>query len=90
MTRVVFMGSPEFAVPVLRRLIADGYEVVGVYTQPDREAGRGRVLTPPPVKQVALEAGLPVFQPLSLRREEAVEENMPQADGAARATGTTA
>ncbi len=74
MTRLVFMGSPEFAVPALRRLIADGYEIVGVYTQPDREAGRGRVLTPPPVKTAALAAGLPVFQPPSLRREEAIEQ----------------
>ena len=74
MTRVVFMGSPDFALPSLRRLLGDGYEVVGVYTQPDREAGRGRALTPPPVKQLALEAGLPVFQPPGLRREAAVEE----------------
>lgn len=74
MARVVFMGSPDFAVPALRRLIEDGYEIAGVYSQPDREAGRGRVLTPPPVKVFALERGLPVFQPASLRREAAVAE----------------
>jgi methionyl-tRNA formyltransferase len=74
MTRVVFMGSPDFALPSLRRLLADGYAIVGVYTQPDREAGRGRALTPPPVKQLALAEGLPVFQPVSLRREAAIAE----------------
>jgi methionyl-tRNA formyltransferase len=73
-TRLVFMGSPEFAVPSLGRLIEDGNEIVGVYTQPDREAGRGRALTPPPVKAFALERGLPVFQPVSLRREAALAE----------------
>jgi methionyl-tRNA formyltransferase len=74
MARVVFMGSPDFALPSLSRLIADGYTIVGVYTQPDREAGRGRVLTPPPVKEAALAHGLPVFQPASLRREGAVDD----------------
>lgn len=74
MARIVFMGSPDFALPTLRRLIADGHEIAGVYTQPDREAGRGRVLTPPPVKELALECGLPVFQPPSLRREPAVAQ----------------
>lgn len=74
MTRIVFMGSPDFAIPTLKRLIDDGHEIAGVYTQPDREAGRGRALTPPPVKVVALEYGLPVFQPRSLRREPAVEQ----------------
>lgn len=72
--RVVFMGSPEFALPSLRRLVEAGYQVVGVYTQPDREAGRGRQLLSPPVKRLALEHGLPVFQPPSLRRDEAVAE----------------
>ena len=72
MARVVFMGSPDFAVPPLERLIADGHEIAGVYTQPDREAGRGRTLTPPAVKVAAEARGLPVFQPPSLRREAAV------------------
>jgi methionyl-tRNA formyltransferase len=74
MARLVFMGSPDFALPALRRLVADGHEVLAVYTRPDREAGRGRELTPPPVKQLARELGLPVFQPPSLRREAAVAE----------------
>lgn len=70
MVRIVFMGTPEFAVPSLRILI-ETQEVVGVVTQPDRPAGRGRQLTPPPVKVVAQEAGIPVYQPKSLRSEEA-------------------
>lgn len=72
--RLVFMGTPEFALPSLRRLVQDGHDVVGVYTRADQPAGRGRTLTPPPVKTAALELGLPVFQPAGLRRPEAVEE----------------
>jgi methionyl-tRNA formyltransferase len=72
--RMVFMGTPEFALPSLRLLVDAGYNIVGVYTRPDRLAGRGRVLTPPAVKTAALEYGLPVFQPPGLRRPEAVEE----------------
>jgi len=65
--RVVFMGTPEFAVPSLERLLADRYEVVAVYTQPDQTAGRGRALSVPPVKAAALKWGVPVRQPVSLR-----------------------
>jgi len=72
--RVVFMGTPEFALPSLRALVEGGYNVVGVYTRPDRLAGRGRGLTPPAVKTAALDYGLPIFQPPGLRRPEAVEE----------------
>lgn len=64
--KIVFMGSPDFAVPTLRA-IADKYSLVGVVTQPDRPAGRGRVLTPPPVKDMALELGVAFIQPPSLR-----------------------
>jgi methionyl-tRNA formyltransferase len=71
-TRVVFMGSPEFALPTLR-LLALQHDVVGVVTQPDREAGRGRGLKPPPVKALALNLGIPVMQPEKLRRPEAME-----------------
>lgn len=67
--RVVFMGSPEFAVPPLRALL-DHHEVALVVTQPDKPAGRGRVPTPPPVKQVAVDAGVPVIQPPSARPPE--------------------
>jgi methionyl-tRNA formyltransferase len=61
------MGSPQFAVPSLERLIREQYSVVAVYTQPDKPAGRGRALVSSPVKQAALSRGLPVVQPASLR-----------------------
>ena len=72
--RVVFMGTPDIAATCLKKILADGFEVVGVYTQPDRPKGRGMKLTASPVKEVALEAGIPVFQPESFREEETVEE----------------
>jgi methionyl-tRNA formyltransferase len=72
MTRVVFMGTPEFAVPTLHALIESSqYNVVGVVTQPDRPAGRGRSLRPSPIKIAALEASIPIFQPPTLRTPEA-------------------
>jgi methionyl-tRNA formyltransferase len=67
--RIVFAGTPEFAVPPLRGLLGTSHEICGVYTQPDRPAGRGRKLTPSPVKLIAQEAGLPVFQPETLKDE---------------------
>jgi methionyl-tRNA formyltransferase len=70
MTRVVFMGTPEFAVPTLTTL-ADRFEVAGVLTQPDKPAGRGQQLTPPPVKRFVQDRGLPIFQPRTLRNESA-------------------
>jgi len=69
--RVVFAGTPEFAVPCLAACRASGAEVVAVYTQPDRPAGRGRKLAPSPVKQAALAAGIAVEQPESLKGAEA-------------------
>ncbi|MEC0090053.1 methionyl-tRNA formyltransferase [Paenibacillus macquariensis] len=71
---IVFMGTPAFAVPSLRMLLENGYNVVAVVTQPDRPQGRKRVLTPTPVKEVALEYGLPVLQPQRMRSPEAVAE----------------
>lgn len=71
MARIVFMGSPDFAIPSLEAL-ARVHHVVGVVTQPDRPAGRGSSLRPPPVKTVAVELGLPVYQPESLRTPEAL------------------
>ncbi|MFZ7946644.1 methionyl-tRNA formyltransferase [Neobacillus sp. 19] len=70
MTKIVFMGTPDFSVPVLRQIIDDGYEVIGVVTQPDRPVGRKKVLTPPPVKVEAMKHGIPVFQPEKIRQEE--------------------
>jgi methionyl-tRNA formyltransferase len=67
------MGSPEFALPTLQALVKN-YLVVGIVTQPDRPAGRGRVLTPPPVKILAQKLGLPVIQPRRLREPEAMEQ----------------
>lgn len=65
--RIVFAGTPEFSVPCLRAVIASSVDVVAVYTQPDRPAGRGRKLAPSPVKQAALDEGLVIEQPESLR-----------------------
>ena len=65
--RIVFMGTPDFAVPCLQRLLEDGHEVPAVFTQPDKPVGRHAVLTPPPVKQLALSHGIPVYQPTKMR-----------------------
>lgn len=65
--RLVFAGTPEFAATALQALIDTHHTIVGVYSQPDRPAGRGRKLQPSPVKQAALDAGIPVFQPQSLK-----------------------
>jgi methionyl-tRNA formyltransferase len=73
MPRTVFMGSPEFALPVLQKLVAQ-YQIVGVITQPDRPAGRGRVLTPPPIKILAEELTLPVIQPCKLSEPDALQQ----------------
>ena len=67
--RIVFMGTPEFAVPSLKALCEAGYDVVGVFTQPDRPKGRGNKVVFSPVKQLAVEKGIPVFQPLRIRRD---------------------
>ncbi len=70
MTKIVFMGTPDFSVPILRKLIEDGYDVIGVVTQPDRPVGRKKVLTPPPVKVEAMKFGIPVFQPEKIREKD--------------------
>ena len=70
--RIVFMGTPEFAVPSLRALVAGGYNVVGVVTTPDKPAGRGQKLHRSDVKLAALELGLPVLQPEKLKAPEFV------------------
>lgn len=67
--RMVFMGTPDFAVSSLERLIADGHDIVGVFTQPDKPQGRKMKLTPPPVKQLALTHNIPVFQPDTFKNE---------------------
>jgi methionyl-tRNA formyltransferase len=72
--RVIFMGTPEFALPTLEGLIDSGVKIVGVFTQPDRPKGRGRKLEPSPVKRLAEEHGLPVFQPERLRDKDAIKQ----------------
>ena len=70
--RIVFMGTPEIAATCLKRVLSDGFEVVGVYTQPDRPKGRGMKMVFSPVKEVALASGIPVFQPENFRADEDV------------------
>ncbi len=70
MKKIIFMGTPEFSVPILEALIANHYDVMAVVTQPDRPVGRKKVLTPSPVKVAALKHGLPVFQPEKIAGSE--------------------
>lgn len=79
MVRLIFMGTPEFAVPSLGRLIADGHQVVAVFTQPDKPAGRGKQMHTPPVKTLALEHGIPVHQPAKIKTNEEVRAVFEQA-----------
>lgn len=72
--RIVYMGTPEFAVPCLSRLVEDAHEVAGVFTQPDKPRGRKAILTPPEVKIKAQELGIPVFQPRTLRDTAVYEQ----------------
>ncbi|MBQ2668370.1 MAG: methionyl-tRNA formyltransferase [Clostridia bacterium] len=72
--RIVFMGTPDFAVPSLEALLKAGHDVIAVYCQPDKPKGRGHKLLPPPVKELALKHNIPVYQPVSLRKPEAIEE----------------
>lgn len=72
--RIVFMGTPEFAVESLKVLVENGYEVVGVITMPDKPAGRGHKLQSSPVKQYAIEQGIPVLQPEKLKDENFLQE----------------
>ncbi|MEE9423571.1 MAG: methionyl-tRNA formyltransferase [Methylococcales bacterium] len=72
--RIVFAGTPEFSVPALNALVASNHQLVGVYTQPDRPSGRGRKLTASPVKCVAEQCSIPVYQPVSLRETDAIQQ----------------
>jgi len=65
--RIIFAGTPDFSVLPLKALMDSEHEVVAVYTQPDRPSGRGRKLTPSPVKAVAVDAGIPVEQPINFK-----------------------
>lgn len=72
--RILFMGTPDFAVRNLEALISAGYQVVAVVTQPDRPVGRKKILTPPPVKEAAMRHGLPVYQPEKIRQSDALDQ----------------
>lgn len=72
--KIIFAGTPDFAVPTLEMLLTSGHQVVAVYTQPDRPAGRGRKLQPGPIKEIALKAGIPVFQPAGFKSPEDLEQ----------------
>lgn len=72
--RIVFMGTPDFAVETLKEIIASKHECIGVYTQPDRRSGRGKKVHFSPVKEIAVEAGIPVYQPRKIKESEHVEE----------------
>lgn len=71
--KIVFMGTPDFSVPCFEKLIDKGYDVAGVFTQPDKKVGRKQLLTPPPVKVAALKHNIPVYQPSTLKNGEALE-----------------
>ena len=72
--KVIFMGTPDFAAAALEAIVKAGHEVVAVVTQPDKAKGRSDKLLPPPVKEVALQHGIPVLQPERIKRPEAVEQ----------------
>ena len=72
--RILFMGTPDFAVPSLEALIQAGHQICGVFTQPDKPKNRGMKLTASPVKELALEKGIPVFQPENFKSQEAVDQ----------------
>ena len=72
--RIVYMGTPDFAVASLKRLVAAGHDICGVFTQPAKPKNRGMKLAMSEVKEVALAAGLPVYQPATFRDDAAVEE----------------
>lgn len=74
MTKIIFMGTPGFSVPILNGLVAEGYDVLRVVTQPDRPVGRKKVLTPPPVKEAALKHGIKVLQPEKISGSSEMEE----------------
>src|SRR5204862_345877 len=71
--RIVFMGTPQAAVPSLENLLNDGYDVVAVYTQPDRPSGRGNKVSFSPVKECAISHGLPVLQPIKIKTADTLE-----------------
>ncbi|MCR4562113.1 MAG: methionyl-tRNA formyltransferase [Bacilli bacterium] len=74
--KVLYMGTPEISAPILERLVSEGFDVVAVVTQPDREIGRKRILTPCPVKEVALKHNLAIYQPIKIRKDYEFAKNI--------------
>lgn len=74
--KIIFMGTPDFSVPCLKKLCLEGHEVAAVFTQPDKPKGRGHKMLPPPVKQAAEELGIEVYQPVSLKKGEDAEKSL--------------
>ena len=74
MTKIIFMGTPGFSVPILEGLVAEGYDVIRVVTQPDRPVGRKKTLTPPPVKEAAVKLNIPVLQPEKISGSDEMQE----------------
>ncbi len=74
MTKIIFMGTPGFSVPILEGLVAEGYDVIRVVTQPDRPVGRKKILTPPPVKEAAVKLNIPVLQPEKISGSDEMQE----------------
>ena len=72
--RIIYMGTPDFAVPTLEALIQSKHEVIAVITQPDKPKGRGKAMQFPPVKEKALEYGIPVYQPVKVREAAFIEQ----------------
>ena len=72
--KIIYMGTPEYAVPPLKALVEEGHEVVLCVTQPDKQKGRGKKVMFPPVKEAAVELGIPVLQPVRVKEEEMVEQ----------------
>ena len=71
--RILFMGTPDFAIPSLEAIVKEGYDLLGVVTQPDRKKGRGKRLTPPPVKEWAMEKNIPIYQPEKVKDPKFIE-----------------
>ena len=71
--KIVFMGTPQAAVPTLEKLLSEGHEILAVYSQPDRPSGRGNKIVFSPVKQFAIELKIPVLQPTKIKTAEAIE-----------------
>ena len=78
--KIVFMGTPDYSASILENLISSGNDVVGVFTKPDKPHGRNKKILSPPVKQIALEHNIPLFQPITFKNNEALINSLIQLD----------